>query len=172
MRGRNSVWKRLRRYCAPVLLLALLAAGCRASQPLDDVSETLGADAGKGDVVTFWDDHGGFHGDGSAFLQVQFEDGEFLEAVRQSPDWSPLPLPRTVTALLYGLEEDGCHIGPMVYGEDRSPLLPPVENGYYFFLDRGNKEDGASVLGPPSYNFTAAVYDEDSSTLYYVELDT
>ena len=64
----------------------------------------------------------------------------------------------------------------MIHNGDGAPVIPEVENGYYYFLDRHsqstNPKYDSGVLGRASYNFTIAIYDEDRQTLYYAELDT
>ena len=58
--------------------------------------------------------------------------------------------------------------------EEQEPLLPEVENGYYRLIDR-QMENGfvtAAMLERASLNFTLGIYDTDTDTLYYCEMDT
>ena len=56
---------------------------------------------------------------------------------------------------------------------DGGPLFPKVEEGYWFFCDDQTESYTAQgVRERPSQNFTAAVYDSQSRTLYCGELDT
>ena len=54
--------------------------------------------------------------------------------------------------------------------------VPQVESGYYFFQDRHREAedpgDPSNLFSRNAYNFTAALYDAGSETLYYYELDT
>ena len=53
------------------------------------------------------------------------------------------------------------------------PLFPQVEEGYWFFCDdQTGSYTAQGVMERPSQNFTAAVYDSQSRTLYCGELDT
>ena len=54
--------------------------------------------------------------------------------------------------------------------------MPSIENGYWFFDNRHSnsispKED-SNLFNQSSFNFTIAVYDIDTQTLYYLEFDT
>ena len=90
------------------------------------------------------------------------------------------PLDNDVRYLLYGTEgigkaQDGAYISvdPYLTGKDGSPLFPQVEEGYWFFYnDQTESYTAQGVMERPSQNFTAAVYDSQSRTLYCGELDT
>ncbi|MCI8646570.1 MAG: hypothetical protein HFE76_07150 [Firmicutes bacterium] len=80
-------------------------------------------------------------------------------------------------ALVYGVVSETFVSGPyLTNGEDNEPLFPKIQNGYYYFLDKqienGDMHDDAGVLGRHSMNFIIAIYDADTDTLYYGELDT
>ena len=84
-----------------------------------------------------------------------------------------------VTALIYGVTKvEGNSVysnGPYITSGDGQPLIPRVENGWYYFADRqseGNIHDSSQVLERASINCTVAVYDSDNEKLYYLELDT
>lgn len=53
---------------------------------------------------------------------------------------------------------------------------PAVTGGLYKFVDRhsgaDDKSNDASILNRSSFNFSVAVYDPDTATLYYFEFDT
>ena len=87
-----------------------------------------------------------------------------------------MPLTENLTALVYGLQTESSSVGPMIHSGDGAPVIPEVENGYYYFLDRHsqstNPKDDSGVLDRASYNFTIAIFDTDQQTLYYMELDT
>ena len=54
--------------------------------------------------------------------------------------------------------------------------IPKIENGYYFFFDRHsesiNKYDDSKINDRSSYNFTIALLDKNTNTIYYYRLDT
>ena len=53
------------------------------------------------------------------------------------------------------------------------PLLPGIANGFYRLIDRhSDAGDGQNLLERASLNVTLAVYDADSDTLYFCEMDT
>lgn len=154
--------------------LARLFAGGRGEQA--SLPQELGLDGTLGKTAAFWDDHGGFHGDGTAYWEIAFspEEAAQLEAALPVKEgWRPLPVDGDAQALLYGAEEQGHRSGPYLTGQDGEALLPPVEEGYWFFYNKQTERcDAAGALGQPSQNFIAAVYDSQSRTLYCGELDT
>lgn len=172
------------------LVFALPLSGCFAENaiqavltlghdPLAELSGTLGIDLSDAVLLNEEDTHGGFHGDGQSCLALRLTatQGEAIAlAVSEDPCWHPLPLSETAQALLYGISRDSSTIGPYLHDDSHKPLLPQIENGSYFFRDRHSQAadpaDDASVLGRASLNFTIAVYDADTNTLYYLELDT
>ena len=160
------------RWIATCLLLCCLA-GCSRETMADRIFEVTGLPSGV--VQDSFDSHGGFHGDGIAYAAVTFPDQEAERAIAQNPDWKPYPLDGTVQALLYGITTASESIGPYVTDDDGEPLFPEIRDGYYLLLDRygetvpGHQED---ILNRASFNFTVAVYDRDTRTLYYAEMDT
>ena len=50
--------------------------------------------------------------------------------------------------------------------------IPQIEHGYYYFLNKQTNNQDTDVLNSPSLNFVIAMFDSDSNTLYYFELDT
>lgn len=134
----------------------------------------LGMDISHGTIITNTDSHGGFHGDGIAFLEVVFEDDSLGNKMAINPSWCHLPVDDHVAALLYGVELGSGLSGPYVT-QNGKKLFPKVENGYYFFQDRyngGGHSQGKDITNRESLNLTVAIYDEDSRTLYYCEFDT
>ncbi|HIX31283.1 MAG TPA: hypothetical protein H9682_04025 [Firmicutes bacterium] len=152
-----------------------------AARLRQEVSKTLALDLKNCTIAAHTDTHGGFHGDGETVAIFTWEDKSAIEnQITRNDAWKPLPLPDELTAVFYGLEyeKDGMTygLGPLAADEDRTPLFPTVENGYYFFLDRSDESrDQHSTEGlwdRYSFNFTAALYDTDSGALYYYALDT
>lgn len=162
------------------LILAVMLTACNGeSAPLRQISDTLGADISSAAVLENLDTHGGFHGDGKTFLKLQFSTSQsntFCAEIQDSDYWHSLPLSENTARALYGSYGDGYSHAPLFQNDNGDPLLPEVENGYYFFCDRHSEAadpaDDSALHSRYSWNFTIAVYDADTMTLYYFELDT
>ena len=133
----------------------------------------LGVDYSHGKTVSEYDTHGGFHGDGISCITYHYTDDALEKEIQSSAEWKPLPLSETADILLYGRETDG----PYLTAEGtETPLVPPVENGYWYFYDRHaestDPHDDNQVLKRYSLNFTIAVYDADKDLLHVLEMDT
>lgn len=146
---------------------------------LRSLSGDLRVDVTGGRIAFYEDTHGGFHGDGRMLLTVAFDgDAGAGAAIAGSGAWNALPLPDVLTAAAYGRSELRRGVlystGPLAVDGDGACYFPAVENGYYFFRDRGaaDSRSGSGFLYRGSYNFTLAIYDADSNTLYDYELDT
>lgn len=172
--------KRICILLALTLLLPLLA-GCRTedlseNSIQDEISREISINASEGVEVICEDSHGGFHGDGKTYVVLSFSDDTVQDQIASSTVWNPLPLSENLAALVYGLSTSDSIIGPYLTDEDNQPIIPAIENGYYFFLDRHsestNPHDDTDVLDRASFNFTIAIFDTDTNTLYYVEFDT
>ena len=152
-----------------ICVITLLASAC---QSYDDISVMLGADVSTAKTISSENSHGGFHGDGERYLIFAFDNDSFENTIKKDNTWHKLPVTDdTITALLYGLETPEMTFGPYINQD-----IPQIPNGYYFFYDRHSESvdpfDASDVLKRGSFNFTAAIYDTDTDTLYYVELDT
>lgn len=145
-------------------------------QPTSVISRNLHTSLSGGEVVSSFDTHGGFQGDGKSCTIISFEDDAFLQRIQQQPNlWKPFPPDETVKTLLYGVYTDKYAISPSVTGKDspEEPLIPPIEKGYYLLEDRHSEaKENLDLLDRSSYNFTLSVYDTDNRTLYYYKLDT
>ena len=164
-----------------MLALAVLLTACGGQSAQKSVSAALGLDASAGEVLRSEDSHGGFHGDGTACVILQFEDGAIEEQIKESGDWKAFPLEETVQALVYGVTRtngDGDameSIGPYLTDEAGEPLVPEIRKGYYRLIDRQAEEGkatGADILHRASFNFTVGLYDAEKNILYFCELDT
>ncbi len=173
-----------KRVFAALLTLVLLPAtacspGADVEIELENVSESLGVNAAGGTMVTRADSRGGFHGDGTAFVEIHYPDDRVLSEIEQNAYWKKLPLSESVEALAYGVtyEENGVStsVGPYLT-ERGEPLFPRVQNGYYYFYDRHDQavdpSDASQALNRASLNVTLAIYNADSRELYYCEFDT
>lgn len=162
-----------------ILTLVLLLWGCAARDPLAEISAVIGVDVTGASLSDLTDSHGGFLGDGETVAQIVLTAPQreaLLTGVQESEYWHPLPLSAELSAAIYGSRTGNLVLNPLFTDENGDPLLPPIENGCYFFLDRNSQStDPASSAGlhdRASWNFTAAVYDADQNILYYLELDT
>lgn len=130
--------------------------------------ERLKLNLSGGTVVSELDTHGGFHGDGDTFVVITFPQTDWpaLEGEMTGPYWHPLPLTDNLFKVTYSL----------ALGKDGEPFFPEVSQGYYYFRDRHSESrdpaDDSELFGRGSWNFTMAVYDSQTGTLYYYELDT
>jgi hypothetical protein len=170
------VKKRIQHALLVGMALALLIALSSCQLPHDlqqflDASvdmDCLGLDLSQGTVTRQEDSHGGFHGDGSTFTVLTFdaEAQQTLEGEMGGDCWHPLPMTENVAQAVECL----------VLDENDTRLIPEVEQGYYYFRDRNRESqdpaDDGALFDRYSYNFTLAVYDSETGTLYYFELDT
>lgn len=161
------------------LILLLTMTGCsseKTSNVLSEISKTIGVDVSAGAVISESDSHGGFHGDGDAVIEIQFADTSFSDQIEDNEEWNAMPLTENLTALVYGIHTETSSIGPMIHADDNVPVVPEIENGYYYFRDRHSQstdpKDDTNILSRVSYNFTIAIFDADANILYYLELDT
>ena len=184
MKGYMSM-KRTVLILTALILAVFTLPGCVLPGKADTkttVGRRVELDLSEASVQTDRDTHGGFHGDGVWFVQLDCSARPLADEIAANPHWKPLPASDNVAILLYGGEKAGSGYAPVVKIDDHDsgvydqPLFPEVENGYYFFFDRhdGVKDpyNDVSVLNRASYNFTVAVYDADADTLCFCEVDT
>lgn len=160
-----------------VFVLAFSAHGTDARNfPVqNELFNTLGVDVRTGSIIEESDTHGGFHGDGMRFVSLAFSDDSVSRQIAGSGVWSPLPWSHQLTTLAYGSGTAAIRSGPYLTDGNGAPVLPAVQNGYYFFYDRHSQAENPrdeSAVFRGSFNFTLALYDTDTDTLYYVEFDT
>lgn len=114
------------------------------------------------------DTHGGFHGDGEAFVKVYFSNeqaNKFVNKINENNHWSKLPMPERLRERVSNTI-------------DKEMKIPNVENGYWFFEDRHTKAkdkyDYSEMFNSnrASSNFSVAVFDTDTKILYFYALDT
>ena len=98
-------------------------------------------------------------------LLPKFSDGNALAQIENNNVWTPLPSDETVQALLYG------DYSGFVCDENGNSLIPEIKNGYSMLIDKQDKSL-TNMLERASLNFVLGVYDTDTNTLYYYELDT
>ena len=177
MRG-NGALRRKIFLAIGLVFLTVGIFGCgrdRAKEALREVGRELNLDMAGGELLAEEDGHGGFHGDGIFFAAVRFADGEMEEMLESDGSWAAFPANETVQALLWGYEFEDGRYGPYLTDGDGNPLIPSVENGYYWLHDRqviDGQAGGADILHRGSFNFTEGVYDSDTGILYCCKMDT
>lgn len=134
----------------------------------DRISAALEVDISDGIILEGYDDHSGFHGDGTLFAVFEFSDDALEQKISCPGGWNSLPLTDNLEVLVYGIRSSEAATGPFI-----GITMPKVERGYWYFYDRrGMTSDDRTVLQRESYNYTIAIYDADTNKLYYCEYDT
>ena len=160
-----------------ISLMLFTLTACGSEDPAEEISRALHIDVSAGEELSSSDTHGGFHGDGISCVALQFPNSQVADAIAANAAWTPLPLDETAQTLAYGVtREDGGEVfsaGPYLTDDSGDPLLPGIANGFYRLIDRhSDAGDGQNLLERASLNVTLAVYDADSDTLYFCEMDT
>lgn len=147
--------------------------------PIDYISEDLQINASRGTVLENRDSHGGWLGDGESFVKISFSEADhpiIEKAILFNDSWKPLPLTEDLELCIYGGTIGNHSYAPMFQNDTGDPLLPSIEHGYYFFEDRfkdsADPSDDTNLRFRSTWNFTLAIYDTDTATLYYLLFDT
>ena len=123
-------------------------------------------------IIDEYDTHGGFHGDGTYYLVLDCSENT-AQAMELNKEWKPLPFTENLQIIMYGGEKNGVSYG---YNLAEEAHWPVIHNGVYKFVDRHSeaidKADDTNLFNRHSFNFSIAVYDLDTDTLYYFEFDT
>lgn len=168
-------------YYVLLIVIALLISfsGCaniEKNSTLREISNDLNVNVSDGNIVAEQDSHGGFHGDGTSLVKIQFSDNQIEENIKNTQDWHAFPLDKTAQTILYGYKSENVISGPYLEDDDGNTLVPQIKNGYYWLKDRlektSNNEPETDIPHHVSLNFTIAVYDSDSKVLYYCKEDT
>ena len=163
--------KRVVSAISTLLIFVFLLTACGSQKPQDVISNELGIDVSSGSEVSSSDSHGGFHGDGTAYIALSFPDNTVLDQIEESTQWKTFPLDRTVQALVYGVSDATSSVGPFLNDGNGNPIVPGISNGYYLLIDRhSDKKKG--ILNRSSFNFILGLYDTDTIVMYYCTLAT
>ena len=154
---------------AVVILMGLLVhTGGGDDFWYDRIGDALGVDVSRAIIVTGYDDHSGFHGDGTMYAVLEFPDDALETKIASPGGWHVLPLTENLQTLVYGSWGPDAAQGPFI-----GITMPKVDRGYWYFFDRqGDTAKDNLVLTRGSYNYTIAIYDADADLLYYCEYDT
>jgi len=168
--------KKQLKYIFLLMIFICLLTGCYSQALYKKISATLGIKIPANVKIEYEDTHGGFHGDGETFAKIQFDAFQAEEILRQITSlesWHKLPLSENLHLIMYGGERDNVEYA---YNFAKSFGISHVKNGYWFFVDRHDKstspEKDEDIFERSSFNFTLAIYDIDTNTLYFFELDT
>lgn len=154
------------------LVICIFSLTACHNDPLDSISNEIGIDITHGKEISFFDDHGGFHGDGQTYAVIKFSDNNVLNSIKNASQWKTLPLDETIKTLICGVKDENFNNGPYLADNNGNAVFPPIKKGYYLFIDRNNEGSSANILNRFSFNFTITIYDIDTNTLHYGKLDT
>lgn len=151
-------------------ILLLIFSGCVNKSGKDIANKYLDINIKDGKEIYFYDDHGGFHGDGTTFVTFEFSDDKVLTDIKENNKWKKLPLSNVVKTLAYGTNNNG----PYITDEKGNPFFPQIESGYYYLLDRHSESSDKidAILNRNSYNFTLGIFDEKTNRLHLCVFDT
>lgn len=154
-----------------ILAICLLFSACNLSE--SQQTNYFGFETSDFTVVEERDTHDGFLGDGSYYLILDCSQNA-SRAHEVITGWKELPLTDNLNLIMYGGVRNGVIYGYDLAKEAHWPAT--IRNGVYKFVDRHsesvNEEDDTNLLDRYSFNFSIAVYDLDTDTLYYFEMDT
>ena len=123
-------------------------------------------------VIEEEDTHGGFLGDGWYYLILDCSNNR-EQAMELVKDWTPLPLSENLQKLMYDWKISTYEETFTLAEKGR---WPTTNNCVYKFVDRNeeavNKSDDTDLFNRKSFNFSIALYDLDTNTLYFVAYDT
>ena len=144
---------------------------------LRQIGRQLDLDLSQANLLEYRDSHGGFHGDGEtvAVISLPQNIASHAESMMSfgAPWWQPLPLSQDAALALYGGTDGEIHRNPLFADENGDPLVPAIVKGWYYLYDpQGHPDMEESLFSRASYNFCLALYDIETKTLYYFELDT
>ena len=175
-------------FVSMILCIAVLFAmtSCSSQSSAENyTSRVLGVDFSEGQVLKYINTHGGFHGDGECYIKISLTEDQIKSVIKEvkiNDMWRELPISDELNSIV---QSPGVVGGVNVKADFKESLSSPIETGYYYFNDRHvcsqqcqcgitDKRDYTKVFGSgrASYNFTVAVFDIKTRTLYFYSLDT
>lgn len=159
------------------LLFALTSRSSNDNEPYDTLSRKMGISLPKEVAIEYTDSHGGFHGDGDLFAVVTASNEQAkaqMNTILSHVGWCSI-LPDEMYAAFFGgvVTIDGTKGTTGGYLHDLEFDIPNVKNGYFYYKDRFFEQNGKQCpYAPYTQNFTLAIFDSDTSTLYFLEGDT
>jgi hypothetical protein len=143
----------------------------------DSYNKRIGMNLPKDSIILIEEDgHGGFHGDGEYYSEVQLtEDAvkEFVNNASKAGEWLSYPLPKDIEILLYG----GKYMGTDYQIGEKSKNIPKdIKDGIYYVKDRLAERNpnmkNINIITRGSYNVTISILDPDTKKLFIYKLDT
>lgn len=183
--------------CSTILLYGVYSF----NHPYREISRALNLDINiaEEDIVSLYDTHGGFHGDGISCIIIKLDN---VDSIKNNANWKPFPLSETyegkviehfvygkrkiktlenalIEYFVYRIENDtsgGSYFNDSENQYGGKDLVPQIKNGYYCLIDRqsnnAKKKQPSAILDRMAFNLTIGLYDLDSKLLYYLKLDT
>ncbi len=167
-----------------ILLGAGLPWGSDRWRELREMEEKTGLDLPRHEAYGYVDTHGGFFGDGDTVVTLTFSkeaDEKLREQMENLPYWNSMPLSNNLHAFLYGGYVEGMESFQTMWLPQTE--WPEITQGYWYLLDESSEVTGdgdetgeahndANLFKRASFNVTVVVYDTETRTVYYYELDT
>ena len=144
-------------------LVAICFIGCQSETTMIEmITDEIGIEIGTGEEIINYSSEETFLGDGEVLYGFQFSNQDVENQIKNNSRWKQLPVNSTLDAILKK--------------SDYEVYIPEITNGYYFFMDRHREAidcyDESEVLNRNSRNYTMAIYDSDTATLYYIRYDS
>ena len=158
--------------CVFIVVTLLCLSGCFAFSADKYINKKINLDINGCDININKDERMGFNGDGIRYVKASCTKNS-KNMIKQVNNWNKLPLSQNLELIMYGGEKDNVEYD---YDLAKNQNIPKIENGYYLFIDRHKSSTDTSsdkdLFDRTSFNFTLAMYDIDSNTLYFYEFDT
>lgn len=87
---------------AVILVLFLGYSSQKPDRLLKEITDVIGVDVSTGEVLSEEDSHGGFHGDGSTIVEIQFKENTIVEVMMEPEPRSFLPLRMGIIIFMIG----------------------------------------------------------------------
>ncbi len=167
-----------------ILLGVVLSWGGDRRRELREMEKKTGLDLPRYEVYGYVDTHGGFFGDGDTVVTLKFSekaDEKLREQMETLSYWNPMPISDNLHAFLYGGNVDGRDSNQTTWVSQVD--WPEITQGYWYLQDESSEVTGdgdepgeahndSNLFKRSSFNVTVVVYDTETRTLYYYELDT
>lgn len=163
--------KKLLALCLALAFALFAVTGCIFGDDMSYISRRLNADLTGSKLLRYDDTHGGCPADGETIAVIDMSGAgeKFLDRVE---GWNPLPLSENLQLALYGGNRNGHTYDGYAFLKEKG--IPEVTNGFWYFKNRQEDIDWRNddIFSAYSFNFTVAIYDKDTATLYFYEIDT
>lgn len=127
------------------------------------VNSLLPKNIGKFEILSYYDDHGGFNGDGRIYCKIKINKDQINNIIEDKYNWQKTPIKKDIIDYRQLFPED-------------FPL--DLKNSFYYlhdFQQDKNVNDinkNGIVLKRSSYNFILVIVDIENTTLYLFKIDT